>query len=68
MKDKIKTGRDVIEDFFAEILNIPNTHNQTVQKIIDLYSAGKLTDTNLQNALDKTIEDELNQLDKDHEN
>ncbi len=62
MSDKIKSGKVVIDDFFAEILNIPDTHESTVKKLISLYSTGKLTDINLQNVLDGIIEEELKQI------
>lgn len=68
MADVIKSGKDVIDDFFAEIFNIPDLHEKTVQKLITLYSTGKLTETNLQNALDKIIEEELNLMEKEDEN
>jgi hypothetical protein len=68
MADVIKSGKDVIDEFFAEILNIPDLHEKTVQKLITLYSTGKLTETNLQNALDKIIEEELNLMEKEDEN
>jgi hypothetical protein len=68
MADKIKSGKDVIDAFFAEILNVPNLHEKTVQKLIALYSTGKLTETNLQNALDKIIEEELTLMENEDEN
>lgn len=68
MSDKIKSGKEVIDDFFAEILNIPDLHEETVQNLITLYATGKLTETNLQNVLDKIIEEELNLMEKEDEN
>jgi hypothetical protein len=67
MSDKIKSGKEVIDDFFSEILNIPDLHEETVQKLITLYATGKLTETNLQNALDIIIEEELNLMEKEDE-
>lgn len=59
MADNIKSGKDVLDEFFSEILNIQGTHEKTIEKLISLYSIGKLTDTNLQNALDDIISEEI---------
>lgn len=67
MDDKIKSGKDVINDFFAEIYNIPNTDQKTVNAIVELYSQGKLSDKNVQNTMDEIVQKELKQIDKEHE-
>lgn len=53
MEDKIRSGKEVIDDFFAEILNVEGTDEKTVEKLIELYSDNKLTDSNIQNALEE---------------
>jgi len=53
MENKIKSGKEVIDDFFAEILNIEGTDENTVEKLIELYGDNKLTDRNIQNALEE---------------
>lgn len=53
MENKIRSGKEVIDDFFAEILNIKGTDEKTVEKLIELYSDNKLTDSNIQNALEE---------------
>ena len=53
MEDKIRSGKEVIDDFFAEILNVEGTDEKTVEKLIELYSENKLTDSNIQNALEE---------------
>ena len=60
MEDKIKSGKDVIDEFFSEIPNIENVDEKTVNAIVELYSENKLTDRNIQNALDKLLQNELN--------
>jgi len=65
MSENIKRGKDVLDEFFAEILNISGTHEKTIKKLISLYSTGKLTDTNLENALDEVISEELTEIEKD---
>ena len=67
MDDKIKSGKDVIDDFFAEIYNIPNTDKNTVDALVELYSQGKLSDKNVQNTLDEIIQKELKQIDIEDE-
>ena len=67
MDDKIKSGKDVIDDFFAEIYNIPNADKKTVDALVELYSQGKLSDKNVQNTLDEIVQQELKQIDKEDE-
>jgi hypothetical protein len=67
MDNKIKSGKDVLDDFFAEIYNIPNADRNTVDALVELYSQGKLSDKNVQNTLDEIVQKELKQIDKDDE-
>lgn len=59
MSDEIKSGRQVIEEFFAEIMNIEGVDKKTVEKLTSLHGEGKLTDTSIQNAMDKLLQEEL---------
>jgi hypothetical protein len=67
MNKKIKSGKDVIDDFFAEIYNIPNADKKTVDALIELYNQGKLSDKNVQNAMDEIVQKELKQIEKEDE-
>lgn len=67
MDDKIKSGKDVINDFFAEIYNIPNADKKTVDALVELYSQAKLSDKNVQNTLDDIVQKELKQIDNEDE-
>lgn len=67
MDNTIKSGKDVIEDFFAEILNVPNTDEKTVQKLIELYSSEKFTERNIANAMDELTQSELKKVEKEDE-
>lgn len=67
MDKKIKSGKEVIYDFFAEIYNIPNADKKTVDALVELYSQGKLSDKNVQNTLDDIVQNELKQIDKEDE-
>tara|TARA_R110002033_G_scaffold168266_1_gene207957 strand:- start:2394 stop:2606 length:213 start_codon:yes stop_codon:yes gene_type:complete len=53
MDNQIKSGKDVIDEFFAEILNVEGTDESTVNKLIELYGDNKFTDSNIQNALEE---------------
>lgn len=53
MEEKIKSGKEVIDEFFSEILNIEGVDEQTVDMLVQLYGDDKLTDTNIQNELEE---------------
>lgn len=59
MSDEIKSGKKVIDEFFAEIMNIEGVDKKTVEKLTALYREGKLTDTNIQNAMGQLLQEEL---------
>lgn len=64
MSDKIKSGSEVIEDFFAEIYNIPNTDQKTIDTLVSLFSQGKFTEKSIQNALEERMQKELSKIEK----
>ncbi len=59
MSNEIKSGKQVIDEFFAEIMNIEGIDKKTVEKLAFLYSEGKLTDTNIENAMGQLLQEEL---------
>ena len=59
MSDETKSGREVIDEFFANILNIEGVDEKTVKTLVSLYSEKKLTDTNIQNAMEQLLQEEL---------
>jgi hypothetical protein len=59
MGDEIKSGKQVIDEFFAEIMNIEGVDKKTVEKLTSLHSEGKLTDTYIQNAMGQLLQEEL---------
>jgi len=59
MDKKIKSGKDVIDEFFSEIYNVENIDEKTVEALISLYTEGKLTDKNIQNKLEELLQEEL---------
>jgi plasmid replication initiation protein len=62
MSEETKSGKEVINEFFAEILNIEEADEKTVKMLVSLYRQGRLTDTNIQNALDELLNKELNDI------
>ncbi len=64
MSEKIKSGQNVIEDFFAEIYNVPNADKKTIDTLVALFSENKFTEKNIQNALDSQMQIELNKIEK----
>ncbi len=59
MDNKVKSGNEVIEEFFNEIRAIKGTDYKTVSKIISLHEENRLTQTNIQNAMGALLEEEL---------
>jgi len=51
MTDRIRSGQEVLDEFFTEIANIERIDNNVADIVINLYRDGKLTDTNLSNEL-----------------
>lgn len=64
MSNEIKSGKDVIDEFFAEILNVEGVDQKTVEKLVELYSENKLTDSKIQNALEELKQEALNENSK----
>lgn len=60
MSDEIKSGKDVIKEFFSEILNLEGIEPKTVERLVKLFQENKLTDSNIQNALEELKQAELN--------
>ncbi|MBA3285316.1 MAG: hypothetical protein H0U27_09715 [Nitrosopumilus sp.] len=65
MSNKIKSGKEVIDEFFSEIYNVENADKTSVDILVSLYGKNKLTDTNIQNALDDLLQKELDKIEKD---
>ena len=59
MDKKIKSGKEVIDEFFSEIYNIENIDEKTVESLVSFYGEGKFTDKNIQNKLDELFQEEL---------
>jgi len=64
MSDAIKSGKEVVEEFFNEINKIDGVDAKLVNKLINLHNGRKFTDTNIQNALDELLQEEINEVSK----
>jgi hypothetical protein len=53
MKEKVKSGKQILDDFFNEISSIENVDSKIAESLSELYSNGKLTDRNVVNELQK---------------
>jgi len=51
MTDRIRSGQEVLDEFFTEIAGMDGIDNDVANIVINLYREGKLTDTNLSNEL-----------------
>jgi len=51
MDKSVKSGKEILDDFFNGILNIPDVDEKLASEIKKLYDEGKLTNTNLSNKL-----------------
>ena len=54
--NKVKSGKEILNDFFKEIQNIDNIDVGIAQSLTSLFEQGKLTDINVKNELQKLRE------------
>ncbi len=62
MSDTTQSGKEVIDKFFDEILNIDGVDEKIANKLIFLHREGKLTDTNIQNSLEELLQEEIGEM------
>ncbi len=43
MSDQVKSGKEILDDFFKEIQNIPHVVKSIAQSLTTLYEQGKLS-------------------------
>lgn len=53
MKRKIKSGKEILDDFFNNIDKIEGVDVEIAKSLATLYSTGKLTDVQMKNDLQK---------------
>ncbi|MGB3947712.1 MAG: hypothetical protein WBM13_06990 [Bacteroidia bacterium] len=56
MDNKVKSGKEVLDEFFSELSKLPNVDAEISNIIIDLYNTDKLSDVNIKNSLLKLRE------------
>jgi hypothetical protein len=60
MDKPVKSGKEILDDFFNNILDIPDIDEKLASEIKKLYEEDKLTNTNLSNKLASLREGETN--------
>lgn len=56
MDNKVKSGKEILNDFFKDIQNIENVDKEIAQSLSKLFEQGKLTDANIKNELQRLRE------------
>ena len=51
MSEEIKSGKEILDDFFEEITRLQNVDVNVVNIITNLYKEGKLSEKSISNAL-----------------
>ena len=63
MTDRIRSGQEVLDEFFTEIASIEGVEQDVANIVISLYRDGKLSDTNLSNELARIREEKTSDKD-----
>lgn len=53
MKNKVKSGKEIVDDFFKNIENIDGVDKDIAKMLTSLYENDKLTEINVKNELPK---------------
>ena len=61
MSNGSKSGKEVVDQFFEDITNIEGVDIKIVEKLLVLHSENRLTDTNIQNAMEQLLQEEVDQ-------
>jgi len=61
MTESIKSGQEILNEFFAEMANIEGVDKDVANVVINLYREGRLTNTNLSNELGRIREEKLSE-------
>jgi hypothetical protein len=60
MAEKVKSGKEILDDFFNNLKDIENVDIDIVNMLVELYDNDKLTDTNVKNELQNLREQDVN--------
>ena len=61
MTEKIKSGQEILDEFFSQIINIEGVNQDVAESVLKLYKEDKLTNINLSNELGKIREKKENE-------
>ncbi len=61
METKVKSGKEVLDDFFSDLPNLANVDLGIANALVELYKNDKLSDTNIKNSLSKLRENNGNE-------
>ena len=53
MDKKVKSGKKILDEFFADISSLEKVDKELAESLASLYHQGKLTDTNVKNEIQK---------------
>lgn len=53
MENQVKSGKEIVDDFFSNIQSIPDVDLVLADKLVKLYKSGSLTDKGISNELQK---------------
>ncbi len=60
MAEKVKSGKEILDDFFKEIGNIENVDSEIAKMLGKLYNEDSLTDKAVKNELEKLRQQDVN--------
>jgi hypothetical protein len=60
MAEKVKSGKEILDDFFKDLKDIKILDIDIVNMLVRLYDNDNLTDTNVKNELQKLREQDVN--------
>ncbi len=60
MNQKVKSGIEILDEFFEEIKELDNVDSSIAESLSQLYKQGKLTDANVKNMLQNLRESNEN--------
>ena len=58
MNNEVKSGKEILAEFFATLEKVDSLDSDTVSVVIELFNDGKLSDRNIANALTQLREDQ----------
>jgi len=60
MDNKVKSGKEILDDFFTNLSQIKNVDKGLAESLSSLYNQGKLSDTKVKNELSNLREKDAN--------